>query len=321
MFGIKVIGPALMSGYRNEFNKTALSDLRRFASQNGMPKRWFIASDYVFKGQNANKHTATFTLFPYNREFADMISEIQKAEPQDIKHTHGVSDKLMQYFKRNRFFPVVHVFDKWLPVAPGKDDVAALIEICESWKTACLWATERSQNWAIPEFSDTAGLLLDLISKLPKFNQDKVELFREFVVVVNIAACLTKMLRNEFLAEEVHWFTDRDPMFEQVCGAEYHRFVPAIYCLCSQTVKEASEYDKAPFSPIYEIPEQQGELRYKPLIRVADYFCGTFSRTAQEGVQIDESLNKLLYEYALSHPIAAFKVTNGRIGSFTFNVC
>lgn len=322
MFGVEVKMPKFMSPYDNTFRKSTYTDLKKFVTKTNACKKWLIVSDYVFNGKNAKKDVAAFVLIPYLKGVDEIIAEINRTQTQDIKNTKTVSNRLIRYFSRGQFFPIVNTFEKNMSLDPGHNDMAALMQICESWQRACsILASNFKGLSGASQYADTQGLLLDVVKMLPRCSSSKVALLRELVIAVNIASYLTKVLRDDFCATDVSWFSDRDPMQASFCGNDYYRFAPNLYVLHLQTQKKACE-EVAPkaFRPSYVVAKPSGDLWYDALIRVADYFCGTFSRIDSEDDKMDRALNKLLCKYVIGNPCSVLNVTEKSVTRSVFSV-
>ena len=74
------------------------------------------------------------------------------------------------------------------------------------------------------------------------------------------------------------------------------------------------------FRPSYVVAKPSGDLWYDALIRVADYFCGTFSRIDSEDDKMDRALNKLLCKYVIGNPCSVLNVTEKSVTRSVFSV-
>lgn len=312
-----VNAPLFMQPFRDTFQKSAIKDLKKFAKQFSGVSKWLLISDYVFDGRAAINDVATFVLFPYIYELEEFMAEIGRAQSLDIKHTHTVSNRLLRLLKRTNFLPIICNIDKGLSLVPGKQDGSAITDILNSWRVACgFFAVEADELTSASQYTDAAGLLQTVQNEISAYPTTKISLLRQFVVVVNIASYLSAILHDNASATDVCWFTDRDPMLGHVCGNDYQRFAPEIFYVCTRAFLENATC----FSPAYVIPQASGKMWYDSLVRIADYFAGTFSRLDPSATQQDRALQKLLYRYVVNKSVIALKITEKDVARYDFSL-
>ena len=92
------------------YDKSAVVDFREFLKTNVGVKKWQIAADFCLDDKERPNDTFAFTLIPYDAYPDDLISEIRRALPKDLKKTKTISGAASEFLRQDRRFHFAFLF-------------------------------------------------------------------------------------------------------------------------------------------------------------------------------------------------------------------
>lgn len=261
----------------NTLQKSLLQDFRNYLKLNPYNK-FSIYSDYCFDDENKPNDVASFTIAPSWTAFPEIIEEIQKLIPTDIKNRSSISMETVKILQSKYFFHMNFVLRKEYI---REEYINLSLKNLANQDTALKFLDEMIQMievWIInqPEGKDKfleqkkkfSKWRLELSKKSPSLN-----LYRQIIFVSILASYIAHMLTIEAKADTIIWFSDRDKIINAYDKVAFDFFEISHLSLCDYKGKDAL------ITKLGIGIEDEGinELWYDPLIRIPDHLAGALS--------------------------------------------
>jgi hypothetical protein len=256
----------LLKALESTFDKSSRDDFAAFLVEIGMPRKWFIASDYCLHDQGKVNDVIAFTAFPGGTEFPKIDSNIQSRLPKDWKKTKGIDDATAQFLRDGNQFHFCFIIDRdrKLFSADGsdaervviRDAVQELLQLAESWP-------DRKKHAA--DIAAFRKVKQQVQSK--SFN---LALFKDLCLTSLFAGFVSYVFARYAKAELVSWFSDRDAILTWAEGAAHAYYATVMASLCRQN--KIQEPEVAIGDP--KIATAGSGMFYDPFVRVPDFYAG-----------------------------------------------
>lgn len=251
----------------NTINKSSIIEFRNYLKNFSSPAKWIIVSDYCIHDKSKPNDVMTFVIIPYVIDIFDFQKYIRTIAKSDLKHSNQIDDRFISLYKSGLFFSISFVLtkDNIINNLVDKDTILRTLkkekEMLESW---------------IVNTPNNANHYKDIIKKLNKVEQEanrktfNLSLFKDIVTVTFLASYIVYLLYKEANIEIVTWFSDRDKMTSAYDGIANDLYEIQTHCLITE--KFGDNYKQ--FINGYGAENEENNLFYDDLNRIADYICG-----------------------------------------------
>lgn len=268
------------------FDKSGISDFRRFLNKNSDVRKWFISADFCLHDKERPNNVFAFSIIPCDKEFDEIKLEITNAIPKDWKKTKIISRDSIDLLSDERIFHIAFVLPKSPKVfgnGPGSDSISVAresvsITVRQLIEKGCSGESLRR---------------LQALKRETSSGSFNVRLLSDLYLLNDLFCFVTLLLAREREIEVVGWLPDRDNMttwcggvvfnlgVEHLMGlAEYYGITvpPGGPCIALPTpagdnsVTEQESERSAIESPTREA--KSSGMWFDELVRLPDYVAG-----------------------------------------------
>lgn len=250
------------------FDKSAVELFRAFMARNKHISKWFISADFCLHDDTRPNDCMCFSVTPYDMEFDDLKSAVQKVMGRDLKKTRTVSEDAAEFLRDPRFFHIAILLPKertFFADGPHSDPLAT------ARRSVAITLTD-VQKQAPGSDSHRRVRKLAASTQANNFNH---ELFSDVCLLALFLSFVSMIIGRESANEPkmIGWFSDRDSMTEW-CDSILWDF--ALANVQSLAAKRQIKITGTEF-PIAIPDPSTGDMWFDHLVRIADYIAGTLA--------------------------------------------
>jgi hypothetical protein len=83
-----------------------MQEFRNFLDHHRSATKWMIVSDFVIGDPQAFHDAYVYTFFPCHLPVEELLTQVSKLAPQDIKNTRTISDEFTAYLRSGATFSI-----------------------------------------------------------------------------------------------------------------------------------------------------------------------------------------------------------------------
>jgi hypothetical protein len=259
----------------NTFEQNSLHAFKAFLAKHQSVRKWMIVSDFVIGDPKAFHDTYVYTIFPANAPIEQLLVDLSKLAPRDLKNTRSVSAEFREYVRSGAVFSICLLTPKGYRVAGSLDDVRASVD--RTIQSMQSWNDARTQSDIIDAFR--------ALRQRAKANNFKAALISTMVVSTTLAAFTALLLTREHQVELVGWLPDRDNITHAYDSVAHLMFSVNFSAFCQQ---RGIRHDDIKLAIGIPNPTTIGgaDAWYDPFIRVPDSIAGAVAAWDYQNYQV-----------------------------------
>lgn len=247
------------------FYKSSIEDLRKYYINHLKDENhWLLLSDYYFDDNAPNK-VITFSVLPYYDDLKELLSDIRRVAPTDIKHTKNVNEDFVRLLNAIPVASFSFIFSQnkyW--IWESKEEMKAwLFDYLEKIKAYIeYWRqTEPERERRLDQLSKSIRCLENLMKR-----DKKIRLMPPLYFVSLLGGYIASLLYREAKLSALVWLSDRDSINE-IC----HNVVRELFQITFINITKRNA------QLAFTSANSESDEWYKELTRIPDYLTGTIS--------------------------------------------
>lgn len=262
----------ILKTLEDTFNKSAGDELKQFLSRYPTCNSCMLVSDYCINDKERPNDVISFVILPQIQMFEDYKNTIKSGIPKDLKHTQIITDKIKEILSSPNYHSFNFIIDKKTPLYNKKtfNQTAINYAVDQAVQMFDEWLKDDPDNELYKEYKKHYKLLKEN-AKSKSFS------FKSYfysLLTSTIAAFLTHKITIFSNIKNIVWFSDRDAMMYSNNKIFFDNYQ-------IQHNGLARNDSKHPFDETIKLgiglPEEQGEVWYDEINRLADYCAGAVS--------------------------------------------
>ncbi len=232
----------------------------------GAEAKWLISADFCLHDETRPNDVFAFTVFPSDRDFVTMQTEIAAVFPKDAKRVRNITPQMIAFLRSPRRFHFAFVVNRdrqFIPdVATARQAIDTTISMYENMKDAAdqQGTIERTRR----------------LRQLANANSFNCNLFQDMILLAAFGGIVATLLQLEGRAELIAFMPDRDDMTTSYGAIAYPTFADNAHAF--------SQRRKVPAAKIaLGIPGPRNDGRkgtyLDEVIRIPDYIASGVSGT------------------------------------------
>lgn len=252
----------------NTINKSTIFELKKFLELHKDIKKWMIISDYCFYDKDRKNNCISFILYPYIIDLCEIQSIIEQKAKVDLKHTRTINDSFCDIYKSGIFYSFNFIIDdnnfldKDYSIKTYENMIEVYRDLLKKW---IINQPEKKEHYEL------------MIKKFNKFlNEIKrksfnLKLFKEIFWVDILVSYITYLIIRELEVELIGWFSDPDKIISSYNGIAIDLYEIIHHTLCVEKLGDSYKQPRIAYA------NEEKDIFYDELVRMADYICGFVS--------------------------------------------